>query len=324
MNCYTRELCDFWKQYKPRFVKINTGRLAYLAEDLFLQKPTIPDWQTPELPLFSQNFISHLFYICAIDFAFTHFAPPYRSFSLSPTISGSAAASMCFLRHFGNNPISAERMMAIALDETQLGRFFQGLNLPPLLSERGTNLAETAAVLKTHFDGNPLNLLQQSRYDPNRLIQMLIKYFPIAFGSDYYRVNAKTQGNSAEQLIFPNKRAQLFALIYHGRAVHSSGALKPLQNAEDIGPIADYQVPKYLRAVGVLEYAHILDKKIDCREILPFGSTEEMEIRVATVYAVCELMRLTGLIMPALDHFLWTEGQKVKHLNHHLTPTTAY
>ena len=44
-------------------------------------------------------------------------------------------------------------------------------------------------------------------------------------------------------------------------------------------------------------------------------------LAVAVVY---KLIKKTGLSMPALDYFLWSEGQKVQGLYHHLTKTTAY
>lgn len=319
MNQYIRKICDFWEHYEPRFVKINKNRIRVLAEQLRQAKPKIPDWQTPELPSASRAFVSHIFYICAIDFAFTHFNPPYHSFSLSPAISGSSAASMCFLRHFGNYEISAEEMLDITANEKRLKKIFKGskspggqTNWPPLIKERGVCLTETAKVLMEHFNGNVFSLLKQSQYETRKLISNLIQYFPTAFGADHYNG------------LYINKRAQLFPLIYHGRALHSSGVLRPLKNPDDIGPIPDYQIPKYLRAIDVLKYAKSLDKKIANRQILPFGSTEEREIRIATVYAVCELMKLTNLTMPTLDYFLWQGGQKIQYLNHHLTPTTAY
>ena len=312
MNFETQKVCQFWVEHPSKFVKINEQKMKELAQLLQKNRPRIPDWRIPELPSFDRAFVSHLFYICAIDFAFTHFTPPHRSFYFSSEIRGSAAASMCFLRHFGNYEISAEEILAISTNPRRLESFFKGKNLPPLLEQRGICLEEAACVLIKIFNGSVFNFLEFSRYETWKIISNLVNYFPVAFGQDRYRD------------LYLNKRAHLFPLIYHGRALHSNGLLRPLKQPRDIGPIPDYQVPKYLRAIGILQYTSSLDKKIAARKILTFGSAEEMEIRVATVYAVCRLMNLTGLTMPELDYWLWQGGQKIQHLNHHLTPTTAY
>ena len=321
MNTHTQKVREFWKSYQSQFVRINQNRLMEIARQLDRNPPAIPDWRIPELPESDLAFASHLIYICAIDFAFTHFEAPYASFKLSPSVSGSSAASMCFKRYFGNSLISSNEIWKLTQSKSRLKEFFQGLNLPPLLEQRHLCLAETAWVMKYKFNDSVINLLEKAEYDAEKIIEILIMEFPYAFGSDFYWVNEGRQ--TEKNKIFLNKRAQLFPLIYHGRATYSN-ILLPLKNPQVLGPIVDYQIPKYLRVMGVLEYCPELDQKIADREILPVGSLEELEIRIATAVAISELMKISGLIMPALDHWLWREGQKIQQLKHHLTPTTAY
>ena len=273
------------------------------------------------LPQNPAAFISHNFFINAVNFAFTHFEPPYDKFALNENIRGALASSACFYRRFGENPINPDEILDITSSSKKIKEFFQGINLPPLIEERMVNLREAATTLKVAFDGKVENLLQAAKFNVNKLIDLLIVIFPRSYGSDYYKTPETT---TKSELIFLNKRPQLWLLIYQGRATHSKGKLLPLKHTENIGPIADYQVPRYLCAIGALKYSPYLSEKIKKQEIISFGSPEEMEIRCATIFAVCELLKRTKLTMMEIDYFLWSEGRKIQTPQHHLTPTTAY
>jgi len=217
--------------------------------------------------------------------------------------------------------VSVEEMLKIASSLEKTKEFFQGVNLPPLIENRRENLHEAAKIVKILFSGDPLNILKENDYTVTKMIDTLITTFPISFGSDYYKVEEK---QPKPRMLFLNKRAQLWPLIYQGRALSSNNQLQKLKDEKSIGPVADYQIPKYLKSVRVLRYKQSLEEKIAAQELIPYGSPEEIEIRCATVYAVAELIKKTGVAMTVLDYFLWTEGQKVKELKHHLTKTTAY
>lgn len=130
------------------------------------------------------------------------------------------------------------------------------------------------------------------------------------------------------------KRAQLFALMYQGRALSFEDGLVPLADPETIGPIADYQIPKTLRKLGILVYGDALANLVDKERALEEGSPMEIGIRVNTVQAVASLLEKINklrsregeelITMVEIDFVLWKTGGEDTKSKHHLTPTTAY
>lgn len=317
MNKYTKQVCEFWTKNSSQHVTVDKTKISLLRKKMRNAKLQVPNWQMPGiLPQNPTAFISHIFFINAVNFAFTHFEPPYDKYAFNKNILGAPASSACFCRQFGEKPINPSEVLDITLSQTKTKKFFQGINLPPLIEERRLSLRAAAAVLKISFDGHVENILEAAKFNVNQLIEQMIMFFPLSYGADYYK--------SKSNLLFLNKRIQLWMLIHQGRAMHSQGKLPLLSHIEDIGPVADYQVPRYLHAAGILKYSSSLLEKIEQRKIIPYGSPEEIEIRCATVFAVCELLKKTKLTMMEIDYFLWSEGRKIQTVNHHLTPTTAY
>ena len=77
---------------------------------------------------------------------------------------------------------------------------------------------------------------------------------------------------------------------------------------------ADYRVPQVLRHLGIMEYSEALAIKIDSCEELSHGSTDEIEIRAATVVSVERILAkiredptLTAVIKHSfeVDWLLW-------------------
>ena len=102
MNKYTEQVCKFWKKYNSQHVTVDETNLLSLAKELQHIQPQIPDWQMPNiLPQNPAAFISHNFFINAVNFAFTHFEPPYEKYRLESGHSGSEAFAAAFYRKFG-------------------------------------------------------------------------------------------------------------------------------------------------------------------------------------------------------------------------------
>lgn len=87
---------------------------------------------------------------------------------------------------------------------------------------------------------------------------------------------------------------------------------------------ADYQVPRVLRALGVLRYADALAQAIDQYELIAKDSREERAIRAATVLACESIAAHFGVASAAVDHFLWSQKEAVGATPFHLTETTNY
>jgi hypothetical protein len=90
---------------------------------------------------------------------------------------------------------------------------------------------------------------------------------------------------------------------------------------------ADNLVPHVLRLDGVLDYTPELLGRIQREELIPAGSTEEIEIRACALHAV-ELIRqsLATATSMQLDSVLWNRGQQPRYKAEprHRTRTVFY
>jgi hypothetical protein len=121
------------------------------------------------------------------------------------------------------------------------------------------------------------------------------------------------------------KRAQLTAADLSTARVASFGDLDRLTI------FADNLVPHVLRVDGILRYEPALLERIEREELIPSGSTEEVEIRACALHAVERiaqtLRRSGGDITPMqLDYVLWNRGQEpsYKAVPRHRTRTVFY
>lgn len=128
--------------------------------------------------------------------------------------------------------------------------------------------------------------------------------------------------------VFPNaygdpylKKAQLALAMFAGTYSRRWGM--PIDNS-DLTAFADYQVPRVLRALGVLRYAPGLAAKVDSSQMVYRDSMEERALRSATVLA-CELIaKHLGCTAAQVDSALWHSQEIAGDSRFHLTPTTAY
>ena len=115
------------------------------------------------------------------------------------------------------------------------------------------------------------------------------------------------------------KRAQL-ALAEIGGHLAESGTPVEL----DVTAFADYQVPRVLRSIGVLEYSPELSERIARADLIPEGSTTERAIRGATILACKEMAESLGTSEAAIDNYVWLKRNAVGSTPFHLTVTTDY
>lgn len=79
---------------------------------------------------------------------------------------------------------------------------------------------------------------------------------------------------------------------------------------------ADYQVPKVLRGLGILEYGEELARLVDAGELLESGGAMEVAIRAATIVACERIGKSKGVSEPALDFWLWSMRNAFEQLFH--------
>lgn len=187
-----------------------------------------------------------------------------------------------------------------------------------MIDERAAVARETAQTLIDRFDGQFSIAADSVNGQAWPLAVLLMTNF------DSFRDVATHDG----QPVFFLKRAQICALnLSQAWSAHQAGLIEGL---ETLTAFADYRVPQALQHLGILRVHPDLGARIDAREELPPGSTEEVEIRAATVQAV-EAMRAAlvaaGRACPAwrIDCHLWRLGRSPEvRVEHHRTRTVYY
>lgn len=117
------------------------------------------------------------------------------------------------------------------------------------------------------------------------------------------------------------KKAQLAVGAIAGL---SQAGYPEAQGAIQLTALADYQVPRVLRVLNVLQYSDELAEKVDRQQLIAQDSLEENVIRAATVLAIEEISNRSGLSALAVDNRLWSSQPLAGGTPFHLTPTTRY
>lgn len=131
---------------------------------------------------------------------------------------------------------------------------------------------------------------------------LLADVFPTAFGDPYL------------------KKAQLAIAMYAGFLRNTGLEV----DAADLTAMADYQVPRVLRAIGALTYSPALAAKVDAGQLIARDSTEENAIRAATVLACEKIAAQLGATAADVDNLLWQSQALASDTPFHLVQTTWY
>ncbi|HLL51441.1 MAG TPA: queuosine salvage family protein [Thermomicrobiales bacterium] len=162
-------------------------------------------------------------------------------------------------------------------------------------------LNDLGAWLFGRYDDDPLGPIADADHSAARLVTLLAEM-------PYFRDVSSYQG--VEVPLY--KRAQLLATdLAIGFAGRGPGEFDGLGR---LTIFADNLVPHVLRVDGLLEYDADLLGRIECGELIPVGSPEEVEIRAVAVHAVERIvteLRAAGVPATAreLDYLLWNRGQ---------------
>lgn len=324
-NPYVKTLEPVWKKLEHVF--INEKKLQELIEKMKKEELKTPAWAVPNvhppIDCKTAEWIDFVCWINTINFAFTNFYPPYPKFTIEypqgTFWSGAFALQASFIRAQREGiPVFDANFMA-NITQNQMEYIFRpvpGCSLP-MLRERREILQEIGRVLIERFDKSFVNLFVEANWrafnDNRGIVELLIRFFPS------FRDNRVYKGYFLEF----NKRAQLLVMMYHGRAVNSEGRMPLIRDIKDIGPIADYDVPKALRLLGVLEYSSEMERAIQSYEIIQPGDPREIENRLATCYVMKRICDEVGITMDKADAYVWFLG-KESDQPHIMVPTTDY
>ena len=86
---------------------------------------------------------------------------------------------------------------------------------------------------------------------------------------------------------------------------------------------ADYQIPRVLRAMGILEYDTSLASVIDEGKLIEAGSNEERSLRASSILAIEELSKHQEVEVADVDYWVWVNRNMAQE-PFHLTITTLY
>ncbi len=332
MNPFYSSLEIVWKH--PSLVVINNQKLEEIAHEIAEQKLKIPNWRMPIFyPQDNQNFIQFLGIVNSINFAFKDFKTK-RKFKIKdwrPELKqekwrGAFGMTACLLRAYQEGISILDANFLKYANSNQVKYIFRslpGYSLP-MIEQRTRIFNEVGKTLLNKYNGSFYDLFQSAdfkAFGPKGIVTQLITNFPSFNDCTYYY-------NHCLQF---HKRAQLLVMMYHGRALAANQKLPTIKDIHDLGVIADYQIPRALEHLEILQYDPQLKKVIDNQKIIYAGSVAEIELRAMTVLAMKNLLekinelRTEKINICHLDFKLWEMNKKVKMDSpHHLTPTTFY
>jgi len=333
MNQYTESIRPAWQN--PMHVIFDKRAFSRVVAELAGEVFELPDWRAPVFPEADDDtFIEFLGVANAINFCFTDFATGKKFDVEYPegsgnVMTGAFAMWASFKRAMEDGIDILDKDYLAKLTLKQARHIFRHVETPiSMLGERVLNLRNVGQGLKK----NDVSFAQIFRLADfyfcsqsvdgivRRLLEMFDAYWDVA-----------PMGLGVPDDLRFQKRAQLFPMMYHGRAMASSGALQPLRDPENIGPVADYELPKALRDMGVLVYSGELAAMVDSGTVIDKNSQMEIEIRAQTVHAMWELLNEVNelrtedkqITMAELDYAIWRMGKKSQSM-HHYTFTDAY
>jgi len=329
-NPYVETLKPVWLTTKD--VWVNEQKLQELIRKMKKEQLIIPAWAVPNVqPPIDCDLSFWLNFICwinTVNFAFTNFQPPYNKFTIEypeGTIwTGAFALSAAFMRALqeGIPVTSAEYMSRISLKDVKyIFRPIDKEHQIPMLRERYEIFHEVGRKLLklSPYRGDEwFDLFDQGNFrafnNGKGIVELIVANFP-SFRKDfrYYK---------GYRLEF-YKRAQLLVMMYHGRAVNSGGRYPLIKDIEDIGPIADYDVPKALHFLGVLEYSNHLEVSIKNHRVFTPNDPEEVENRLAMSYVMKRICDEVRVNMAQADFYIWHMGKESED-PHMLVVTTDY
>lgn len=218
------------------------------------------------------------------------------------TIDGAMALFRCLEVEAVNNPdfISGKSLANLTAEE--LDRVLKGNVQIPMFVERLDCLHEAGRVLVEKFGSSFWKLYLDSQNNATKMTELLVDNF--SSFDDTAEYQSKRVGFY--------KRAQLNAKMVSDALVRAGK--EPFEALEQLTAFADYKVPQILRRLGILEYSEELASKVDTYQLIPKGSSEEVEMRAADVWAV-KLMgdqlkpRYSFITASHVDCLLWNRSQ---------------
>lgn len=312
-----RERCR-WVAEQAVHVHIDHERLEAYAADLPVETFGGKGDDPGRVPLGDEEAtVSFVVSLDAVNFGSGWF-PTLRK---RPGMSGYHTIATSLREYVADTgPLTAERLTA--MDRVTCCEIFgQDDDDSPaaeLMELFASAFSDLGAFLLERYDGRFLALVEDAGHSAERLVGILgsIPFFHDV--SEYRGVDVPFY-----------KRAQITSLDL-SMAFDGEGPGR-FDDLDRLTMFADNLVPHVLRVDGVLTYDADLVRRIETGELIPPGTSEEIEIRACGVHAV-ELLRdaldARGVAVTSaqLDTHLWNAGaaERYKAIPRHRTRTVCY
>jgi hypothetical protein len=299
-------------------IRINYEQIQPYALSLPLDKAIAPELDPHSHYLdHDEGSIAFILTLDSINFGSGYFPHLQKRPGMSGYFTVASSLTDFFKR---NGPMSANQLECITPADCA-AIFAQDIDNPPvreLMQHFSTALSDLGKYLHTDFDTSFLKLVHAANSSVESLVELLTEmpYFNDVESYDNFQVPFY-------------KRAQLTAADL-ALAFDGSGP-GYFQDLDTLTIFADNLVPHVLRVDRILRYEKNLIERIDSGELVPPGSTEEVEIRACAVHAV-ELLKKElqnsghQVSSSGLDYLLWNRGQQpyYKAIPRHRTRTVFY
>ena len=267
-----------------------------------------------------QEYIRKIMFINTLNFVFTDFSSQikYQHNNLSDTDAFVFQIDEAIKR--GVPLFDGSYMRDMSLND--FTEIFTGNMQMPMSLEKVEILNVVGDVLVNNYKGDWVNFINNG---PKKLyasgeglIERLI--------SEFERFN--------DSSLYQNDRVyflKLAQLAFWGIHRELSRSYFEIEDMENMTAFADYIIPVALESFGIVHYSKELKEKIENGIMIERDSTEEIEIRAATIYVTAKLTEEINksksldeqIIIPQLDFKLWTQFHADK-TPHHLTKTIMY
>ena len=304
-------------------VAIDIPQLQRLASSIEAADILLPTWTDPWcINADPEKTLSWIFIFNAINFSYwseTPWATQVRGqvYGEEDPAFGVMAALSAALEH--GTPLDQASWLK-QIDESDLKTILypaEGYGPLPMLSERVAALQELGHLF-AHY-GGAIGILNACQHSAKTITQLL------NHNTDFWKDSVSYK----EVDLHFAKRAWLVSGMIYGRFLEDP--TRCIKDPESIPCFADYRLPQFLFAAGVLKYHPSLQEKIAKQTELEYGSAEEIELRIATQIAAYELRqtltpRFPNITYLHIDAYLWRNAVELspKIPPHHRMRGMAY
>ena len=237
--------------------------------------------------------ISYVFVLDALNFCF--WPSDWEYGDLAKALKEAYATNPEFLNPTFLEKISLEEFKKLVFKDQDF----------PLTEERHRAVQEIGSKTVKFFEGKFSNILKRAEYDAQNLLELVAATFLMFQDHCIYK---------GKQVYF-YKRAQILVGDLWGMLKELDDPGIGIKNIEQLTCFADYRIPQIMVHDGILEYSDELWQKIDGKEVLLYGSEEEVEIRgcmVTAVEIIRDKLREVGVLWTAIevDWTLWQLGEE--------------